>query len=155
MGIFRINTPANVRGTSSSQQNNAQTKFEFYLSRLIKLIPSEIIGLYLCLYTIGKPDGGYISKGDDVWLSTISVIALVCLFILRIFETKQTGFKNLKSFKTVQWGSIFISSVSFVIWLYAMGHEFAGITAPELRYIQLAVIIWTFIVPIFYKKDGS
>jgi hypothetical protein len=111
-----------------------------YLGRLIKMIPSEVIGLYLAGI-------GVISANDDGTLQLIWVaVCLVGVIAVRWYGTSDAE-KGLKP----QWPVIFISSVSFVIWIYSMGGPFVslGLFRPVLG--TLFVSAWSFFVPLIYK----
>lgn len=129
-----------IRVETDEQQSNVS----FYLEKLIKLIPTEIIGLYLTLHSIGNsPD----AQKTDSYFTFISIASLLLLVFVRIWGT------NSGSWRTAQWSSVAISSVSFIIWIYAMGHAFAGVEFDNYRIISALVVIWTFGVPYLYKKD--
>jgi hypothetical protein len=47
-----------------------------------------------------------------------------------------------------------VSSLSFVIWVYAVGDQFfAWKLPPNTGIASIAVLVWTFLVPYFYKGD--
>lgn len=98
-------------------------------SRIVKLAPSEVVGLYL----LGK------GVADPSWLGTWSVICLALVLILRIWGTKS------------QWPSVLISFVSFGIWVLAIGDPLLIYTVADDRILSLAILVFTFLVPIFYK----
>jgi hypothetical protein len=115
------------------------TPLQGYWERLVKLIPAEIVGMYL----IGV---GVIPKGENVSLTVWAVICLALVVIVRAYGTGDTAVKL-----PPEWGTVFVSSVSFVIWVYNMPGPFQvyGIAVPYIG--SLAVLVWTFVVPIFYK----
>lgn len=134
---------------SSTQNPPKKDPRNFYFEKLIKLVPAEIIALYLALHPLAIDNG----KVDESWSSWISIICFILVFISRIFGTKVTGYNTMKYLQTAQWQAIFIAAISFIIWIYAIGNEFAGIPVPNEKIVQAAVILWTFIVPILYNGE--
>jgi len=107
-----------------------------YLARLIKLIPSEVIAIYLTGIQLAKS-----------WPGAWSFVCLILVIIARSFGTRDPG-------KKLQWIAVAVSSVSFIIWIYAIGGQFFGlILSPNTGIPSVAVLIWTFLVPFFYKGN--
>jgi hypothetical protein len=108
-----------------------------YTDKLIKLIPAEVLSLYLA----GK---GFLttSQGIGIW----ALICLVLVIVVRMWGTKDTG-------TPVQWAAVVIAAISFVIWVYAVGDLFFNLKLPDPGIASVAVLAWTFIVPRFYKGD--
>jgi hypothetical protein len=114
--------------------------FKDYLNRLVKMIPSEIIGLYM----IGS---GYIDIKDKGLIVGWSIACFILVFVVRIFGTSDKR-RNVPP----EWPAIFISAAAFIIWLYWLGGPFQayGIQKPSIA--SLAVLIFSFIAPYFYKE---
>ena len=110
-----------------------------YLERLMKMIPAEVVGLYL----IGS---GIIPESQRVGLLVWSIFCLICVVVIRALGTADPE-KN----QTPQWSAVFISSGAFVIWLYSLGgvFELYDLHVPYIG--SLLVLAWTFFVPIIYK----
>lgn len=137
-------------GNTPAEKPPKNNRYNFYFEKLVKLIPSEIIGLYLALYAVGLEDSGV----SDNYVKWIVIICFFLVFISRIFGTKISGYNTFNYFKTAQWGSIIISAISFIIWVHAMGHTpFIEHFVIGQTFIKAAVIIWTFIVPMIYNGD--
>lgn len=100
------------------------------LSRIVKLAPSEVVGLYL----LGK---GY---ATGTWLGYWSLICLGLVLVFRIWGTHS------------QIWSVVISFFSFGIWVLAMGDPILTFTLSA-QFAALLVLVFTFVVPIFYKGD--
>jgi hypothetical protein len=120
-----------------------------YLARVMKLIPAEIVALYQGCYGIVN---GAVQSNDEFAKSFIGWmpwIALLLLVFVRSWGTRDsTG-----SWKTVQWGAVLISSISFGVWVVSLGHsiELVGEAKPWIG--SLLLIIWPFLVPFFYKGN--
>jgi hypothetical protein len=124
--------PLGPKRTTSQVQGE---KFKNWMERLVKLIPAEVLSLYLA------------GKGiAESWLGYWAAVCLVIVFVFRAWGTKEEG-------KKVQWAAVIIATVSFVIWIYAIGDYFISFTLPDARIPSLIVLVWTFMVSAFYKGD--
>ena len=137
-----MSSPFRIRRSDAGVERvSAQTSevFKDYLDRLMKMIPGEVIGLYL----IGS---GFIPEDQHVGLLIWSIICLIGVVAVRAYGTTDSE-KNLPP----QWSVVIISSVAFVIWIYLLGGAFKlyGLHVPFIG--SLLVLAWTFFVPIFYK----
>ena len=107
-----------------------------YLQRLIKLVPSELLALYLTFKEIAA-----------TWLGIWATICLALVVFARAMGTRKPG-------KGPQWKAVAVASVSFVLWIYATDGNFLGLEPPPIPgLISVSVGVWTFIVPYFYKGD--
>jgi hypothetical protein len=115
--------------------------YESYLDRLMRMVPSEVVALYL----VGA---GFIPKTDRIVLAIWSVVCLGGVVAIRAL-----GSRDVKAGKGPQWGSVAISSTAFVVWLYSLGGPFAafGVYVPYIG--SLLVLAWTFFIPLFYKGE--
>ncbi len=133
---FRIKRPdTGVAAVALGREDN----FKFYLDRLLKMIPAEVIGLYL----VGS---GLIPRDQPIVLTIWAFVCLAGVVAIRVYGTTDTA-RGLPP----DWAHVAISTVAFVIWIYTLGGPFAAINwyVPYLG--SLLVLAWTFFVPIFYK----
>jgi len=118
-----------------------------YWDRLKNLIPTEVSALYVAGLGI-IPQGQKI--GPVVW-------AVLCLIFTVIFIATQTKKAEGDTKKTypIDWAHVVISSISFILWVYALGGPFSlyGLYIPWIG--TLLILAWTFIVPRFYKGTAS
>jgi hypothetical protein len=113
--------------------------FKFYLDRLMKMIPGEVVGLYL----VGS---GFIPVGDNLVLGLWAFICFLGVVALKAFGTADPTSRT-----PPDWLHVVISAVAFVLWVYTMGGPFTA-TAFHVPYVgSLLVLAWTFFVPIFYR----
>ncbi len=151
--VFRIKSPApprmNFRGFTESEEITSPEKSTIlsgYFGRLYKLIPGEIVGLYLV--GTGLADDRIILL---IWF-------LFCCLALVFIRMKGTIDPNSDKQKP-QWVAVLIAFVSFIIWVYTMGGPFIyigkliGFDIYKKNIGSLFVVGWTFIVPYFYKGD--
>jgi hypothetical protein len=135
---LRITTPA---GGKKAPGAGARDDFNSYLDRLVKMVPAEVVSLYL----VGV---GFIPKTDALVLAGWAALCLIGLLALRTYGTaeRRTG-------KSPQWGAIAISSIAFIVWVYTLGGPFEtfGVHIPYVG--SLLVLAMTFFAPIFYKGE--
>jgi hypothetical protein len=115
-----------------------------YLDRLLKMIPAEVV----CLYLVGSgliPDD---LRPQDRGIS-LAVWGFVCL--VGVVLVRAYGTADLPNNLPVDWRHVAISSVAMVLWVYSLGGPFEafGLHVPFLG--SLLVLAWTFFVPIFYE----
>ena len=108
--------------------------------RLIKLIPAEALGLY--------GTGSSIVPDDEKFKYALWILALVCLGFTVIFRLQATKGKN----GTPQYTSVFVASVSFILWVLALAPPVGPIDLGEHGFMAaLIALFWATAVPIFYK----
>jgi hypothetical protein len=105
---------------------------EQYLGRLVKLIPAEVVALYL---TFKEATAG--------WPGTWAWICLGLVILVRSLGTSGEGIPPQKL-------GVAVASVSFVIWVYATGGHLIEVNLPAGS-IPVAMGVWTVVVPYFYK----
>jgi len=134
---FRIERPDT--GVVRAAAAGTQEDFKFYLDRLMKMIPAEVVSLYL----VGN---GFIPREQPVVLVVWAVVCLAGVFVVRAYGTSDPQ-SNLSP----DWVHVAISAVAFVIWVYTLGGPFAASDLYEPYVGSLLVLAWTFFVPIVYK----
>ena len=128
----------------------AQTDYSSYLDRLMKMVPTEVIGLYL----VGS---GVIPHDQPLVVTLWALICLVGVVIMRVWGTTDAATNQ-----PTDWVHVAISAVAFIIWLltlgggpFATGGVFAAAHEQAPYFGSLLVLAWTFFVPIFYKGPAS
>lgn len=112
---------------------------EQYLGKLLKLIPSEIVAAYMAIQ-------GFVPDENAKWGLTV-VAAL--LFIITPFYLKRV--QNVE--KNSQ---VFVSTLSFIVWVYAIGGPFAhwemtqGESIHEPWIASIVILLWTTFIPQFF-----
>jgi purine-cytosine permease-like protein len=125
--------------------NNTQP----YADKLVKFIPSEIIGIFTAVssYIGTKVNGTTTYDEIDKWLM-ISVF-----FILLIL----TPFYLYKITKVTNKQQIVVSTILFVIWVYTIGGPFSdgiwNMYYPKVASVVL--ILSTILPPMFIKTDET
>ena len=135
---FRIEkSTAQLRGVRGA----ADQEFREYLGRLLKMIPAEVLGVYM----IGS---GFIPAAERIASAVWAALCLILVFIVRIYGTADPAAGTRP-----QPVPVLIAAGAFVIWIYSQGGPFAqfGLHVPYIG--SLAVLLWTFVVPIFYRGE--
>ncbi|MBN3882539.1 MAG: hypothetical protein V7K64_32400 [Nostoc sp.] len=141
---FRINTSKVSGDALTSDTVSAE-----YSERLLKLIPSEVLSLYVAVRGLwidplklnSSPAEGASLSFLDFW----PIICIVLLILFRLWGTRLTT-----DWKTTQLKAVAISAISFVIWVYTLGDDILGWHLPDTRYAATAAIVWVFAIPIFF-----
>jgi hypothetical protein len=144
---FRIEAPSPIRANATGQDQ----AFSDYMDRLIRLVPAEILGLYLTIRGVWIPadDPGkqHVDVFERGFLTWWPVLCVVLLLVSRSWGTRAPN----GAWSTVQLIPIAIAAVSFCIWVYAIGDPVLLGWRPDPKAAATAVVIWVFLVPIKYK----
>lgn len=115
------------------QENN-------YQSRLLKLIPSEIIAAYLVI--VGFIPAGY--EHGKLLLTVITIVLLILIpFYLIRFQSVKAVFQ------------IIFTSISFLVWVYSMGGPFVFYGIHEPVFGSSLLVIWTLLIPFVIKPKNE
>ena len=111
-------------------------RIDSWLERLVKLVPAEVVAVYLA----GRPLAE--GKAAGIW----PLVCLGLVIVVRAFGTMDK--------RGPQWASVAVSAVSFVLWVYAMGGHFLTYSL-DVNIASLAVLVWTTLVPVFWKGEPA
>ena len=145
-GPFRIEQNDRILPRADSKAEPVSS----YVDKVIKLIPSEVLVAYIAVKGLFPNTADPLSF-DSRFLPIWTLIGFGLVIISRIFGTRENTGSG--SVKTVQWGVVAISSISFLIWAYAMGDTVLGFTLPDPRIVSVVVVVWTFLVPQLFKSN--
>lgn len=129
---FRIEKP--VKFLAGSNEG-----FKEYLSRLLKMIPGEIVGLYM----IGS---GFIPVNEQTGRIIWVILCFIFLIIIRIIGTSDPAAK-----KAAQPIPVFVAAIAFLIWIYWLGGPFSAYSWYKQWIGSLGVLVWSFLIPVIYK----
>ena len=121
--------PARRRGLT------AVSPLDPWLVRLVKLVPSEAVAVYLAGRT----------SAHGAWATAWPFVGLALTLVLRAWGTADE--------RGPQWRSVAIAGVSFVLWVCATGGTFGGLGLPS-DVAALAVLAWTTVVPVVWRGEG-
>ncbi|MGN8070962.1 hypothetical protein [Mucilaginibacter sp. 22184] len=118
---------------------NSDEAFKDYLSRLLKLIPSEIIGLYMVV-------SGFIPSDQKIG---ILIWSIACFFLL--IGSRYFGTKDEKAEEPAQPVPIVLALVAFVVWVYWLGGPFE-VYHIHVKWVGSALVaVVSFVSPWFFK----
>ncbi len=123
----------------SKEEEVEKIKPDDYLTKLIKYIPSEIIALYITLFGIATTAKTEIPFELITWLIFLIGVIGTLLYLWRIA-------------KVTNWLQLSISTISFVIWAFALGGPFANLSWYHPVYGALILPVYTFFIPIVVGK---
>ncbi len=105
-----------------------------YKSKLLKLIPSEIVAAYMVIEAIIPDNRKYIGT------LVISVILLIMvpLYLKQVYKVKRFG------------QHIYVM-IAFVIWIYSLGGPFKHWNLWEAWIGSSLLILYTLCIPLFYR----
>ena len=106
--------------------------FKSYLDRLLKLIPAEVLSLYV----VGI---GLVPETETL---AAMAWAIFCLLAVIFVKAYGTGY---------DWIHVGISTVAFVLWIYSSGGPFKQLGLHQPYIGSLLILGFTFIVPYLYK----
>lgn len=99
-------------GARTALRGKYITRPDEFATRLTKLIPADIVGLYLAGRTVAAN-----SNLAGAWI-------LICLAIVLLARALLTREKAQSAwFKGTQWDVVAYSAISYLIWVYAIGGE--------------------------------
>jgi hypothetical protein len=126
--------------------SQTQQKEDAYLDKVIKLIPADVVGVYLGVFTLIKERAP--KPGDD---APLQWGVLILITIIMPFYLKYAGVKERKQ--------ILISIVSFYVWVLSLGGPLyylpSGLYSPQFLGAIL-VPIYTLLIPLLtYPPQSS
>ena len=114
-----------------------------YFGRLIKMIPAEVLALYVALAPLA-------AKEHIALQLTIPIVCLGLVVLSRTLGTRRAA----DNVKIDPW-TVVISSVAFVIWVYALGGPFVALKAYNAVLACILVTVYTTAVPMIYRGDTA
>lgn len=145
--VFRIRTGrGGARGVAGAG-GPPVTARDAYVERLHKLIPAEVLALYVAGTGMLDPNP---HVQPALWIGW----SLLC--VAAVVATRIWGTRDPSANPPVQWAAVAIATISFGIWLYQMGGAFTlreDLHDPTAA--SLALLAWTFFVPLFYRGTDT
>ena len=117
-----------------------------YKSKLLKLIPTEIIAAYMAVHGIFQ--GQVIQLGGaDVtrfvgWTVFFVLLVVTPLYLARIHDVRG---------KT----QIVLTMLSFCVWVYTLGGPFQMVGWYQPQIASCVLVLWTLIVPLFIESPRA
>jgi len=105
-----------------------------YQSRLLKLIPTEIVAAFLAISGFIPDD--YLNA--RILMTLVSIVLLLLIpFYLYFLQGVKGGFQ------------IAFTSISFIIWVYSIGGPFIYWGIHDAIIGSALLVIWTLLIPFF------
>lgn len=125
----------------SRQVNQTQP----YADKLVKFIPSEIIASYMVISGILGFSADVATTHDESAILGIKIVFFVLLALTPLYLWKVSKVTSIPQ--------MILSTVSFAIWVYTLGGPFSSAVwnIYNGNYASIILILWTLIVPIFFK----
>lgn len=120
------------------EEEKEKVKPDDYKERILKYMPGEVVTLYLLVYGLAK------ASEDQIQFEVISWV----LFAVGIIGT----ILHLWRIAKVDWVQILISTIAFVVWVFALGGPFLQLPWYNSVYGALLLPIYTFFIPIIAGK---
>lgn len=116
-----------------------------YLSVLLKLVPAEVVSVYMAIRDSATQHGGL-----AVWF--FACLA-VCLVLRAYSSLPKTG---ARGFRDVQWAGVAVSCVGFFLWAYAIGADPPIAALPLQQWLASALAaLLSLLAPIIVPGDAS
>lgn len=127
----------------STLVNQTANQEDKYISKIIKLIPAEIVSVYLAVFNIAdsnrqQPDG----NNGLQW-----TVFLLILFITPFYLKKIAGITGTKQ--------IIFCTLSFVVWVFSMGGPMKDVLiwGNSMQFLGAVFLpIYTLAIPLVYEK---
>jgi hypothetical protein len=139
---YRITSRASARRGAAAAAPQGE-EFNSYLDRLMKMIPAEVIALYL----VGA---GMIPEGQSIAIAGWAIVCLAGVVVLRVYGTADAA-----NHKPADWTHTLICAGAFVLWIYSIGGPFTAFNVHVPWLGSLFVLAYTFFIPLVYKGPGE
>jgi len=119
-----------------------------FADKLVKLIPTEIVGAYMVLAgIIGFSPTSNSVPTDGMARTLIQVVFFILLILTPIYLRMVTGVSNL-----VQ---IIVTSISFIVWVYTLGGPFVVWKIFYPLVSSVVLVLWSLVTPLLVKSADS
>ncbi|MEM7579538.1 MAG: hypothetical protein AAF316_06705 [Cyanobacteria bacterium P01_A01_bin.80] len=126
-------------------EGNQGFKIDGYFDKLIKYIPSEIVGAWIAIKGLIASDD---TVPQDNFLWTLFAIFTI---LTAVWIFKQTSEPKKPPAVT----QILISTGAFIIWVFALGEPFSSLALYRPVYGSIALILYTLIVTLINPSEGE
>ena len=104
-----------------------------YRDKLLKLIPAEIVGAFLAIQ--GIVESQFDIRRNVLIFATIALFVMTPVYLRYVFSVTNRL-------------QLFVSAVSFLIWVFSIGGPFLSWEWYVPAYGSVALILWTLIIPV-------
>ncbi len=122
------------RIVSTQRQTTQGADVDTYFDRIIKYIPADIVGAWVAIM-------GLIS-GNNASSTVLWIMFIIMVAITAAWTYKQTRTPFMPPAVT----QIIVSTLSFAVWVFALGGPFATLPWYRAFYGSLALIVYTLVI---------
>jgi hypothetical protein len=118
-----------------------------YVQKVVKLIPSEVVGAYLVGAAMVAE--GPARTAEKAWWAAACLVAVI---VLRLYLTR-SGADPVAPGRRFQWDAVTVSAISFAVWVHAMGDQLPGLSWLSEHRASQALLLWSIIAPLVVRGD--
>lgn len=128
-----------------SAGGSGQSSTDGYFDRIIKYIPSDVVGAWVAVSgIIGQPSAGG-RHSTALWISFVFGVVFTFLW-----TAKQTNAGTLPFART----QIVLSTLAFVVWVFALGGPFRSFAWYQDDFGSVTLIGFTLLTGLIVPKDA-
>lgn len=131
--------------TTELQASKNSTKTDGYFDKLLKYIPSEIVGGWVALTGLIKGSND-IPATPLLWGLFIFFIGLTALYIFQ--QTSEPR-------KPLAITQILVSMGAFAVWVFALGEPFSSLSFYRPIYGSIALVLYTLVIPLINPTEDK
>ncbi len=131
--------------TKKLEVSSSPPSVDGYFDKLIKYIPSEIVGSWIAIKGLIIGDSN-LPINTLLWILLIIFTALTAVYIF-----KQTSEPRTSTAKT----QILISTAAFIVWAFALGEPFSSLSFYRPVYGSLLLILYNLTIPLINPPEGN
>ncbi len=124
--------------TNQYESTGGQAKLDGYFDKLIKYIPTEIVGAWIAIT-------GLIKGTSDIPTNNILWILFFIFAVLTFFSIRKQTFDPKKPPAIKQ---TIISTIAFIVWVFALGEPFNTLGFYKPVYGSILLILYNLIIPL-------
>ena len=131
--------------TSQLQAKGKEAELDGYFDKLIKYIPTEIVGAWIAITGLIK-GASNIPTNTILWILFVIFTGLTAVYIIQqTFEPK----KPLAIKQTS------ISTIAFIVWVFALGEPFNSLSFYNPVYGSILLILYNLTIPLINPVEES
>jgi hypothetical protein len=131
--------------TSQLQSKGEQANLDGYFDKLLKYIPTEIVGAWIAITGLIKGSSN-IPTNTILWILFFIFTTLTSVYIL-----KQT-FEPRKPLAIKQTS---ISTAAFIVWVFALGEPFNTLSFYNPVYGSISLILCNLVIPLIDPNEEN
>ena len=131
--------------TSQLQAKGEEARLDGYFDKLIKYIPTEIVGGWIAMTGLIK-GASNIPTNTILWILFVIFIGLTAVYII------QQTFQPKKPLAIKQTS---ISTIAFMVWVFALGEPFNSLSFYNPVYGSILLIVYNLTIPLINPIEES